>query len=50
MTRTRTGDFRCILGTGDYTVEAIGFDTTRATAVLTVSDVKQARDYDALEE
>ena len=40
------GDFRCLLGTGDYTIEAIGSDTTRATAVLSVSENKQARDYE----
>lgn len=44
------GNFRCILGTGDYTVEAIGADTTQATAMLRISDVKQERDYEALEE
>ena len=38
------GDFRCLLGVGDYTIEAIGSDTTRATAVLSVSEVKQDRD------
>ena len=40
------GNFGCLLGTGDYTVEAIGFDTTRATAVLSVVAEKQARDYE----
>ena len=40
------GDFRCLLGTGDYTLEAIGSDTTRATAVLAVSENKQERDYE----
>ena len=40
------GNFGCLLGTGDYTVEAIGADTTRATSVLSVSDVKQQRDYE----
>lgn len=40
------GDFRCLLGTGDYTLEAIGADTTRATTVLSVSELKQARDYE----
>ena len=38
------GDFRCLLGLGDYTIEAIGSDTTRSTAVLSVSEDKQDRD------
>ena len=42
------GSFGCILGIGDYTVEAIGSDTTQATARLSVSELKQERDYEDL--
>ena len=38
------GDFRCLLGIGAYTLEAIGSDTTRATAALIVSENKQEGD------
>ena len=40
------GNLGCILGLGDYTIEAVGFDTTQATAVLSISENKQARDYE----
>jgi hypothetical protein len=40
------GSFGCLLGTGAYTVEAIGSDTTQATTALFVSELKQERDYE----
>ncbi len=40
------GNLGCILGLGDYTIEAVGLDTTQATAVLSISKDKQARDYE----
>ena len=43
------GSFGCILEPDDYTVEAIGSDTTQATAALSISKDKQQRDYDELE-
>ena len=38
------GSFGCLLGTGAYTMEAIGSDTTQATTALFVSEEKQPGD------